>query len=58
MNWKVLRDMKKEKEEAGLNNLVNISSCNLHVVHVTLKSATEETKWNLLGPTLRVDANI
>ena len=58
MNWKVLRDMKKEKEEAGLNNLVNISSCNLHVVLVTLKSATEETKWNLLGPTLRVDANI
>ena len=39
--------MKKEREEAGLNNLVNIVSCNLHVAHGTLKSATEAAKWNL-----------
>ena len=38
---------KKKREEAGLNNLVNIGSFNLHVVYATLKSATEETKWNL-----------
>ena len=37
VNWKVLSDMKKEREEAGLNNLVNIGSCNLHVVHGALK---------------------
>ena len=33
--------MKKEREEAGLNNLVNIGSWNLHVVHGTLKSVLE-----------------
>ena len=37
VNWKVLSDMKKEGDEAGLNNLVNIGSCNLHVVHGALK---------------------
>ena len=37
----------KKREEAGLNNLVSIGSLNLHVVYATLKSATEETKWNL-----------
>ena len=46
VNWKVLWDTKK-REEAGLNNLVSIGSLNLHVVYATLKSATEETKWNL-----------
>ena len=44
VNWKVLSDMKKEREEAGLNNLVNIGSCNLHVVHGALKLSTEATK--------------
>ena len=42
MNWKVLSDMKKEREEAGLNNLINIGSCNLHVVHGALKSAQKQ----------------
>ena len=42
--------MKKEREEDGLNNLVNIGSCNLDVVHGTLKSATETTKCNPWGP--------
>jgi len=46
-NWKVLSGMRKEREEAGLNHLVNIGSCNLHVVHGALKSATEATMWNL-----------
>ena len=50
--------MKIEREEAGLNNLVNIGSCNLHVVHGTLKSATEATKWYLWGPALQGGANI
>ena len=47
VNWKFLSDMKKEKEEAGSYNLVNIGSCNLHVVHEPLKSTKEATKWNL-----------
>ena len=39
-------DMKKEREKAGLNNLVNIDSCNLLIVHRTLKSVAEATKSN------------
>ena len=39
--------MKKEREKAGLNNLVNIDSCNLFIVHRALKSATGATKSNL-----------
>ena len=50
--------MKKEREEAGLNNLVNIVSCNLHVVHGTLKSATEAAKWNLWEAALQGGTNI
>ena len=62
VNQKVLLDMKKEREEAGLNNLlnnlVNIGSCNLHVVHGKLKSTTEATKWNLRGAAFQVGTNI
>ena len=47
VNWKVLSDMRKEREETGSNHLVNIGSCNLHVVHGALKSATEATRWIL-----------
>jgi len=47
VNWKVLSDMRREREEAGLNHLVDIGSCNLHVVHGAFKSATEATMWNL-----------
>ena len=47
LNCKVLSDMRKEREEAGLNHLVNIGSCNLHVVHGALQSATETKMWNL-----------
>ena len=58
LNWKVFGDMKKERDEAGLNNLVNIGSCNLHIAHESLKSATEATKWNLWGAALQGGANI
>ena len=47
VNWKVLSDMIIERDKAGLNNLVNIGSCNLLVVHGALKSVTKATKWNL-----------
>ena len=47
VNWKVLSDMIIERDRAGLNNLVNIGSCNLLVVHGALKSVTKATKWNL-----------
>ena len=50
--------MKKEREEAGLNNLVNIGSCYLHVVYGMLKSATEATNCDLWGAAVQGGANI
>ena len=47
LNWKVLSEIKKDREEAGLSKLINIGSHNLHVVHGALQSATESTSWNL-----------
>ena len=47
INWKVLSEIKKEREEAGLRKLINIGSCTLHVVHGPLHPATESTSLNL-----------
>ena len=47
VNWKVLSKIKKEREEGGLNKLINIGRCNLHVVHEALQSTTESMSWNL-----------
>ena len=47
VNLNVLNEISKEREDAGLSKLINVGSCNLHVVHGALKSATEATGWNL-----------
>ena len=47
VNLKVVNKISKEREDAGLSKLINVGSCNLHVVHGALKSATEATGWNL-----------
>ena len=41
---KTLREIKKEREEAGLSKLINIGSCNLDEA---LQSPTESISWNL-----------
>ena len=38
---------KQKRKEAGLSKLINVRSCNLHVVHVALQSASESTSWKL-----------
>ena len=40
-------DQKNKKQQTGLSKLINIGSCNLHVVHGALQSATETTSWGL-----------
>ena len=47
VNLKVLNEISKERENVSLSKLINVGSCNLHVVHGALKSATEATGWNL-----------
>lgn len=44
---KFLEGVKKEREEAKLGNLIDIGSCNLHVVHGAVKTVCEKTDWGL-----------
>ena len=45
VNLKFLKGVKKEIEEAKLSKLMDIGSCNLHIVHGAFKSACEKTDW-------------
>ena len=47
VNLKFLKGVKKEIEEAKLSKLMDIGSCNLHIVHGAFKSACEKTDWGL-----------
>ena len=53
-NLKSLEGLKKEKEEAKPSKLIDIGSCNLHVVHGALKSACEKTNCGLKNLIKRV----
>lgn len=49
VNTKFLGEIKKERDESGISKLIDIGSCNLHIVHGALKTGTEKTGWNLKG---------
>ena len=44
---KFLEVLKKFREESDLTKLIDIGSCNLHVVHGAFKTGTESTSWNI-----------
>ena len=47
VNWKFLSLVEKERDEAELSKLLNIGSCNLHIVHNAFQVGTEATEWKL-----------
>ena len=47
VNWKFLSLVEKERDEAELSKLLNIGSCNLHIVHNAFQIGTEATEWKL-----------
>ena len=49
VNLKFLENIRKEREEAKLCKLIDIGSCDLHVVHGSFKSACEKTDWDIKG---------
>ena len=53
-NLKSLEGLKKEKEEAKFSKLIDLGSCNLHVVHGALKLACEKTNCGLKNLIKRV----
>ena len=44
---KFLEVPKKFKEESDLPKLIDIGSCNLHVVYGAFKTGAESTSWNI-----------
>ena len=46
-NLKFLSEMKKLRTEDELASLIDIGSCNLHVIHGAFKTGSESTGWNL-----------
>ena len=47
VNIKFLEMIKKDSEEAKLNKLIDIGSCDLHAVHGSFKTACEKTEWDI-----------
>ena len=46
-NLKFLSEMKKLRIEDELVCLIDIGSCNLHVIHGAFKTGSESSGWNL-----------
>ena len=46
-NQKFLSEIKKLRIKDELASLMDIGSCNLHVIHGTFKTGSERSNWNL-----------
>ena len=46
-NLKFLSEMKKLRLEDELASLIDIGSCNIHVIHGAFKTGSESSGWNL-----------
>ena len=47
VNWLLLDFPKKQREQQELPKLLNIGSCNLHVIHGAFKSGFQSVEWNI-----------
>ena len=47
VNLKLLQKLKKQRNELGSRGLIDLGSCNLHIVHSIFKFGAEESEWNL-----------
>lgn len=47
VNWKFMKEVNLYREETKMSKLINIGSCNLHVVHGAFKTGAEFTDWNI-----------
>ena len=49
VNWAFYDELRKHHEREELPSLINIGSCDLHIVHRALKTCVTATEWNLKG---------
>ena len=47
VNWKFYTDLTKERNSEELQQLLNIGSCGLHIVHGGLQKGVDESGWKL-----------
>ena len=47
VNWALFKTLNKERDNQQLPKLVNIGSCNLHVLHGAFQKGAETTGWKL-----------
>ena len=46
-NWKVFDSLQKHREELEYSSLLNLGSCELHVVHGAFKTGLQESGWDI-----------
>ena len=52
VNWSFVEKLKSSRDKNELPGLIDVGSCNLHVVHGAFKTGVESTTWNV-KPTLK-----
>ena len=57
VNWLLLDLLKKQLEQQDLPKLLNIGSCNLHVIHSSFKSVFQSVEWNI-GKLMKASYNL
>ena len=57
VNWLLFDLLKKQHEEQELPKLLNIGSCNLHVIHSSFKSGFQSVEWNI-GKLMKASYNL
>ena len=46
-NWKVFDSLQNHREELEDSSLLNLRSCELHLVHVAFKTGLQESSWDI-----------
>ena len=57
VNWLLLNLLEKQREQQELPKLLNIGSCNLHVIHGAFKSGFQSAEWNI-GKLMKASYNL
>ena len=47
VNWKFYTPLQKYRSDCELHQLIDISSCGLHIIHGAFKTGAESTQWEL-----------
>ena len=47
VNWAFLKEIQKHHEEEELPQLINMGSCDLHIIHGAFQTDATTTCWNI-----------